>query len=66
VFDIVRIMTVGGPANHTEMIATYTYTTSFTQNNIGYGTTLSMVMTVLSLIVSYFYITVRDRQAGDE
>jgi raffinose/stachyose/melibiose transport system permease protein len=62
VFDIVRIMTVGGPANHTETIATYTFNMSFTQNNIGYGTTLSMVMTVLSLIASYFYLSLRDKQ----
>jgi raffinose/stachyose/melibiose transport system permease protein len=66
VFDIIRIMTVGGPANHTEVIATYNYTVSFQQNNIGYGTTLSMLMTVLSLVASYFYIRLRDRQEPDE
>jgi multiple sugar transport system permease protein/raffinose/stachyose/melibiose transport system permease protein len=66
VFDIIRIMTVGGPANHTEVIATYNYTVSFQENNIGYGTTLSMVMTVLSLVASYFYIRLRDRQEQDE
>jgi ABC-type sugar transport system permease subunit len=62
VFDIIRIMTAGGPANQTEVIATYNYNVSFEQNNIGYGTTLSMVMTILSLVVSYFYITLRDKQ----
>jgi raffinose/stachyose/melibiose transport system permease protein len=66
VFDIVRVMTVGGPANHTETIATYTFNISFTQNNIGYGTTLSMVMTVLSLIASYFFLSLRDKQGIGE
>ncbi len=66
VFDIVQIMTGGGPANHTELIGTYTYKISFQQNDIGYGTTLTMVMTVLSLVTSYFYITLRDRgEAGE-
>jgi raffinose/stachyose/melibiose transport system permease protein len=62
VFDIVQIMTTGGPANHTELIGTYTYKVTFQQNDIGYGTTLSMVMTILSLIVSYLYIVLRDKQ----
>jgi ABC-type sugar transport system permease subunit len=66
VFDIIRIMTSGGPANATEVIATYNYSVSFEQNNIGYGTTLSMVMTVLALVASYFYITLRDRQESGE
>jgi raffinose/stachyose/melibiose transport system permease protein len=62
VFDIVQIMTMGGPGNHTELIGTYTYKISFQQNDIGYGTTLSMVMTVLSLVTSYLYITLRDKE----
>ena len=62
VFDIVQIMTTGGPGNHTELIGTYTYKISFQQSNIGYGTTLSMVMTVLSLVASYFYMVLRDRE----
>jgi ABC-type sugar transport system permease subunit len=66
VFDIIKIMTEGGPANHTEVIATYTYTVSFGLNNIGYGTTLSMVMTVLSLVASYFYLSLRDKQETGE
>jgi ABC-type sugar transport system permease subunit len=62
VFDIVQIMTTGGPANHTELIGTLTYKVSFQQNNIGYGSTLSMVMTVLSLVTSYIFIRLRERQ----
>lgn len=61
VFDIVQIMTMGGPANHTELIGTYTYKISFQQSNIGYGTTLSMVMTILSLILSYAFMILRER-----
>ena len=62
VFDIVQIMTTGGPANHTELIGTLTYKVSFQQSNIGYGTTLSMVMTVLSLITSYIFMVIRERE----
>ena len=52
VFDIIFVMTGGGPANATEVIATYTYKEAFTQNRVGYASTLSLVMTVISLVAS--------------
>jgi ABC-type sugar transport system permease subunit len=61
VFDIVYIMTRGGPANATEVLATYTYAMAFKQNQVGYGAALTMVITVLSLIASYLFITQRER-----
>jgi raffinose/stachyose/melibiose transport system permease protein len=66
VFDIIRVMTLGGPANHTEVIATYNYNIAFQQFDVGYGTTLSLLMTVITLIVSYIFITLRERQGADE
>lgn len=62
VFDIVFVMTGGGPANSTEVLATYTYKEAFTQNNVGYASTLSVVITVLSLIASVTFIRLRERQ----
>jgi len=66
VFDIVLIMTKGGPANHSELIGTYTYEIAIHQSEMGYGTTLSMVMTVLCLLVSYIYITLREKMEVNE
>jgi ABC-type sugar transport system permease subunit len=62
VFDVIFVMTGGGPANATEVIATYTYKEAFTQNRIGYASTLSLVMTVISLVVSVSFIRLRERQ----
>jgi ABC-type sugar transport system permease subunit len=62
VFDIIFVMTQGGPANATEVLATYTYKEAFTQNNIGYASTLSVVITVISLIASVTFIRLRERQ----
>jgi ABC-type sugar transport system permease subunit len=62
VFDIIFVMTGGGPANATEVIATYTYKEAFVQNRIGYASTLSLVMTVISLVVSVAFIRLRERQ----
>jgi ABC-type sugar transport system permease subunit len=60
VFDIVFVMTGGGPANATEVIATYTYKEAFTQNRVGYASTLSLVMTVISLVASVAFIRLRE------
>lgn len=62
VFDIIFVMTGGGPNNATEVIGTYTYTEAFTQNRIGYAATLSLVMTVISLIASAVFIQIRERR----
>ena len=61
VFDVVFAMTGGGPANATEVIATYTYKEAFTQNRIGYAATLSLVITAISLVASVVFIRLRER-----
>jgi ABC-type sugar transport system permease subunit len=64
VFDIIYVMTGGGPALATEVIAIYTYTEAFTQNNVGYASTLALVMTVISLVASVTFVKLRER--GEE
>jgi ABC-type sugar transport system permease subunit len=61
VFGIVFVMTQGGPGTATQVIATYTYRKAFQENQVGYGAALSMVMTIISLIVSYIFIRLRER-----
>jgi len=52
VFDIIFIMTGGGPAEATNVLGTYSYTNAFQLNNISYGTTLALLITVLSVPVA--------------
>lgn len=52
VFDIIFVMTGGGPADATEVIGTYAYSTAFELSRIGYGTTLALLITVLSVPVA--------------
>jgi ABC-type sugar transport system permease subunit len=61
VFGIVFVMTQGGPGTATQVIATYTYRKAFQENQVGYGAALSMVMTIISLVVSYIFIRLRER-----
>ena len=38
---------------------------AFKQSQVGYGAALTMVITVLSLIASYLFITLRERNSAD-
>jgi len=50
VFDIIFIMTGGGPGNATGVLGTYAYQNAFGQlNRVGYGTALALAITLLSL-----------------
>jgi len=49
VFDIVFIMTGGGPNNTTNVIGTYAYDSAFQLSQISYGTTLALLITALSV-----------------
>ncbi|HYZ82609.1 MAG TPA: sugar ABC transporter permease, partial [Solirubrobacteraceae bacterium] len=64
VFDIVFVMTGGGPGNASEVLGTYTYKQAFTQNDIGYGAALSMTITLLSLVATVIFIKVRERSSA--
>ena len=64
VFDIIWVMTQGGPNNATEVIATYTYEVAFRANDYGYGATLSMVMSIVALLAAWATMRVRRTEAG--
>lgn len=46
-FDLVYVMTGGGPANATDLMATYMYNTSFRNFKMGYGSAIAGGMFVL-------------------
>jgi raffinose/stachyose/melibiose transport system permease protein len=49
VFDIVFVMTGGGPAGATEVLGTYAYSSAFQLNRISYGTALALLITVIAI-----------------
>ena len=54
VFDMVWIMTQGGPAHATETIATYIFTTAFTTQRAGYAQSLAFILLALvALLLCY-------------
>jgi ABC-type sugar transport system permease subunit len=58
VFDIIYIMTKGGPANGTQVISYYTYINSFQYSKYGYGAALSYIVSLVILIFALFYIKI--------
>ena len=55
-FELVFIMTRGGPASSTELLATYTYKEAFQSFNMGYASSLAVVILLVSLAMSLMYI----------
>lgn len=62
-FDIVWIMTRGGPQNSTQLIATYTYQNAFADSRVGYAAAQSVVLTLLCLVVTVVFVRLRERSA---
>lgn len=50
-FDLVFIMTRGGPAHATELLATYMYNATFSTYRYGYGSTISTAIVMISLVL---------------
>jgi len=51
-FDIVFLITGGGPGRSTEFLTTYIYKQSIVQFHVGYGAALSMVLLVLAFLLT--------------
>ncbi len=54
-FNLVWIMTKGGPVNASELMATYMYRFAFVRFQLGYGSAVALVMLVICLVFSVVY-----------
>ncbi|MEF2966283.1 sugar ABC transporter permease [Paenibacillus sp. M1] len=50
-FDLVYIMTKGGPAHASELLATYMYNSTFTTYRYGFGSAISTTIMLISLLL---------------
>jgi multiple sugar transport system permease protein len=55
-FQIVYVMTGGGPANGTQSIAYYTYQRAFSDEFFGYGAALAYLIVVFIMVLAIVYI----------
>jgi raffinose/stachyose/melibiose transport system permease protein len=50
-FDLIWIMTLGGPNGYSELMATFMYKRAFTQDRMGFGSTVASCMIIISFVV---------------
>ncbi len=58
VFDLIFVLTGGGPGFATESMAVYTYRVIFQNLDFGYGSTLAVVNFLYVLLISLIYIKI--------
>lgn len=56
VFDLVFVMTQGGPGDATQVLQFYGYQTLFTEGRIGYGSAVSVAVFLMILALSLTYL----------
>ncbi len=54
--DLIFVMTSGGPANTTQITSSYTLLTAYTDLDFGYAATLSVILLVIMLVFTAFYL----------
>jgi raffinose/stachyose/melibiose transport system permease protein len=60
-FDLIYVMTGGGPGTSTELMATYMYKQSFKTYNMGYGSTVASGMFILITCISLLTMKLLNR-----
>ena len=55
-FDLMFIMTSGGPLNSTDVLGTYAYDLSFKQYEFSKGSATAMVLFLILLVIGFFYL----------
>lgn len=62
VYDLVYVMTSGGPVNSTHMLSTYSYKTSFEMFEFSKGSAIANVLLVILMVVGIFYLRITNKE----
>ena len=65
IYDVVKIMTEGGPGRSTKMLVTYIYDEAFSNFNYGVASAIAMVLLVIVLIFTLIQFSTEDRYANN-
>jgi len=63
IFDMVWVMTAGGPSHATETVATDVYTTAFRFLQVGYAQAMAMILLAVVLLLAVVEYRILDRRA---
>jgi multiple sugar transport system permease protein len=61
-FDIMFVLTGGGPAGSTETLTVYAYRSLFQTLQVGFGSAIGVVVFVLVMVVAVAYLRLIDRE----
>ncbi|MDV4151036.1 sugar ABC transporter permease [Clostridium sp. AL.422] len=61
-FDLIYVMTGGGPGSASELMATYMYKNAFASQRMGYGSAIATGMFIIITIISLFTIKILNRE----
>ena len=64
-FDLIYVMTGGGPGTSTELMATYMYKESFANFNMGYGSAVAGGMFILITLISLITMRILNGKGED-
>ena len=56
-FDLVSVMTAGGPYNSSSVLANFMYIESFHNYKMGYGAAIAVILFIITLAFIIFYLT---------
>jgi multiple sugar transport system permease protein len=63
VFDIIWVMTRGGPANSTKSLSVVVYQEAFSFQRAGSGASIALIVALISAVLTALYVTAMRRQA---
>ena len=56
VYDVVYVMTNGGPVNSTQTLASYMYSQTFSYTNLGTGSAIASIMMLIMMVIIVPYV----------
>lgn len=63
-FDLIYVMTGGGPGHSTEILITYIYKNAFSFGKMGYAASITVILFLFLLIITYLMNRVSGGEAG--
>lgn len=64
-FDIIYLVTGGGPGNVTETISFYTYLQGFKFFSLGYTAAMAFIQLIIITLIARFFLSFQKRQRGE-
>ena len=64
-FDLIWVMTAGGPNGATELMATYMYKQAFDQFHMGYASAVAVLLFVIAFAISGAVLVIDQRRSGE-